>query len=172
MEKKGNILVYSQHLFTWLVHHSFGFSGIISGQSALHFTDVSHFILLLQLYLCFLLPPLPNRTESSPFNRTTVYWPQILLHLLSLSFLLAFLVYRTDCCRLFWNFIVLSLQTFHLLEWHFLTTFGSPIIILTHSFSPLSTARDRLPSPRTLVYTVVFVVWLFWPYRYCNRITV
>ena len=64
-------------LFTRLVHHSFGFSGIISGQSALRFADVLCFILLLQLYLYFLWPPLPNRTESYPFNHTTVYWPQI-----------------------------------------------------------------------------------------------
>ena len=74
---------FHQTLFTWLVHHSFGFSGIISGQSALCFINVLHFSLLLQLYSCFLFPPLPNRTESAPFNHTTVYWPQISLHLLS-----------------------------------------------------------------------------------------
>ena len=102
---------FHQTLFTWLVHHSFGFSGIISGQLALHFTNVSCFILLLQLYLCFLLPLLPNTTESSPFNCTTVYWHQILLRLLSSSFSLVFLVYHTDCCCLFWNFITLSLLT-------------------------------------------------------------
>ena len=140
---------FHQTLFTWLVHHSFSFSAIISVQSALRFTDISHFILLLQLYLCFLLPPLPKRTESSPFNRTIVYWPQISLRLSSLSFLLVFLVYRTDRCRLFWNFIALSLRTYRLLERQFLTIFGSLIIIFTHSFFPLSTARDRLPSPRT-----------------------
>ena len=142
---------FHQTLFTWLVHHSFGFSGIVSLQSALRFTDISRFILLLQLYLCFLLPPLQKRTESSPFDCTTVYWPQISLHLLSLLFLFAFLVYCTDCCCLFWNFIALSLQTYRLPEWHSLTIFGSPIIIPTHSFSPLSTARDRLPSTHTLV---------------------
>ena len=65
--------MFHQTLFTWLVHHSFGFLGIISLRSALRFTNISCFILLLQLYLWFLLPPLPNRTESSPFNRTTVY---------------------------------------------------------------------------------------------------
>ena len=141
---------FHQTSFTWLVHHSFGFLGIISLWSALRFTDISRFILLLQLYLWFLLPPLPNRTESSPFDRTTVYWPQISLRLLSSSsFSLAFLVYRTDCCCLFWNFVALSLQTYRLLERHFLTIFGSLIIIFTHSFFPLSTARDRLPSPRT-----------------------
>ena len=143
--------MFHQTLFTWLVHHSFGFSGIISLRSALCFTDISRFILLLQLYLCFLLPPLPKRTESSPFDRTTVYWPQIPLRLSSLSFSLAFLVYRTDRCRLFWNFVALSLWTYRLLERHFLTIFGSLIIISTHSLFPLSTARDRLPSPRTLV---------------------
>ena len=140
---------FYQTLFTWLVHHSFGFSCIISGQSALHFTNVSHFRLLLQLYLCFLLPPLSNRTESFPFDRTTVYWPQISLRLSSSSFSLAFLVYHTDHCRLFWNFVALSLRTYRLLERHFLTIFGSLIIISTHSFFPLSTARDRLPFPRT-----------------------
>ena len=140
---------FHQTLFTWLVHHSFGFLGIISLRSALHFTDISRFILLLQLYLWFLLPPLPNRTESSPFDRTTVYWPQISLRLSSSSFSLVFLVYRTDRCRLFWNFVALSLRTYRLLERHFLTIFGSLIIISTHSFSLLSTARDRLPSPRT-----------------------
>ena len=140
---------FHQTLFTSLVHHSFGFSAIILVRSALHFTDILRFILLLQLYLCFLLPLLPNRTESSPFDCTTVYWPQISLRLSSSSFSLAFLIYRTDRCRLFWNFVALSLWTYRLLEQHFLTIFGSLIIISTHSFSPLSTARDRLPSPRT-----------------------
>ena len=111
---------FHQTLFTWLVHHSFG---IISGQSALH--------------LCFLLPPLPKRTKSSPYNCTTVYWPQISLRPLSSLFSLAFVIYCTNCCRLFWNFITLSLWTLRLLEWYFLTIFGSPIVILTHSFSPL-----------------------------------
>ena len=143
---------FHQTLFIWLVHHSFGFSGIISGQSALRFTDVSCFILLLQLYLCFLLPPLPNRTESSPFDHTTVYWPQISLRLWLSSFTIAFLVYRTDHCRLFWNFISLSLWTLCLLEQYFLTIFRFPIIILTHSFSPFYAAIDGLPSPHTLVY--------------------
>ena len=142
---------FHQTLFTWLVHHNFGFSGIISLQSALHFTNISCFILLLQLYLWFLLPELPNRTESSPFDRTTVYWPQVSLRLLSSLFSLAFLVYCTDHCRLFWNFVALSLQTYCLPERHFLTIFGSCIIISTHSFSLPSTARDRLPSPRTFV---------------------
>ena len=63
---------FHQTLFTWLVHHSSGFSGIILLQSALHFTDILRFILLLQLYLWFLLPPLPNRTDSSPL--TVVRW--------------------------------------------------------------------------------------------------
>ena len=143
--------MFHQTLFTWLVHHSFGFSAIISVRPALRFADISRFSLLLQLYLWFLLPPLPKRTESSPFDRTTVYWPQISLRLSSLSFSLAFLVYRTDRCRLFWNFVALSLRTYRLPERHFLTIFGSLIIISTHSFSPLSTARDRLPSPCTLV---------------------
>ena len=143
--------MFHQTLFTWLVHHSFGFSGIISLRSALQFSDILCFILLLQLYLWFLLPPLPKRTESSTFDCTTVYWPQISLHLLSSSFSLTFLVYRTNCCRLFWNFVALSLRTYCLLERHFLTIFGSLIIIFTHSFFPLSTARDRLPSPRTLI---------------------
>ena len=143
--------MFHQTLFTWLVHHSFSFSGIILLWSALHFTDISHFILLLQLYLCFLLPLLPNRTESSPFDRTTVYWPQISLHLLSSSFSLTFLIYCTDRCRFFWNFVALSLWTYRLLEQHFLTIFRCLIIISTHSFSPFSTARDRLPSPCTLV---------------------
>ena len=44
--------MFHQTLFTQLVHHSFSFSGIISLQSALRFTDILHFILLLQLYLC------------------------------------------------------------------------------------------------------------------------
>ena len=74
-------------LFTWLVHHSVRFSGIILSWLALRFTNILRFILLLQLYLCFLLPPLPNRTESSPFDCTTVYWPQILLHRLLSPFL-------------------------------------------------------------------------------------
>ena len=56
---------FHQILFTWLLHHSFGLSGIISGRSALCFTDVSHFIQLLQLYWCFLSPLLPNTIESS-----------------------------------------------------------------------------------------------------------
>ena len=38
---------FHQTLFTWLVHHSFGFSAIISVQSALRFTDISRFSLLL-----------------------------------------------------------------------------------------------------------------------------
>ena len=142
---------FHQTLFTWLVRHSVRFSGIISGWLALCFTNILRFILLLQLYLCSLLPPLPNRTKSSPFNCTTVYWPWILLHLLSSLFSLAFLIYCTDHCHIFWNFVALSLQTYCLLEWHFLTIFGSLIIISTHSFFPLSTARDRLPSPCTLV---------------------
>ena len=54
---------FHQTLFTSLVHHSFGFSAIISVRSALRFTDILCFILLLQLYLCFLLPLLPKRTE-------------------------------------------------------------------------------------------------------------
>ena len=127
--------VFHQTLFTWLLHHSFSFLGIISGWSALCFTDVLHFFWLLQLYLCFLLPPPPNRMESSPFDHTTVYWLQILLHLLSSSFSLTFLVYHTDHCHLFWNFVTLSLCTFFLLECHFLTIFRSPIIIL-HTHSP------------------------------------
>ena len=117
--------MFHQTPFTWLVHHSFGFSGIISLRSALHFTDISCFILLLQLYLCFLLPPLPNRTESSPFTCTTVYWPQISL---------AFLVYCTDRCRLFCNFVAPSIWTYRLPEQHFLITFGSQSSYLyTHS---------------------------------------
>ena len=40
---------FHQILFTWLVHHIFGFLGNISGWSALCFTDVSRFVLLLQL---------------------------------------------------------------------------------------------------------------------------
>ena len=144
---------FHQTLFTWLVYHSFGFSAIISVQSALRFANILCLILLLQLYLCFFSPLLPNRTESPPFNRTTVYWPQISLRFSSSSsFSLAFLVYRTDCCCLRWNFVALSLRTYRLLEQHFLTIFGSLIIIFTHSFFPLSTARDRLPSPRTLVF--------------------
>ena len=59
---------FHQTLFTWLVHHSFGFSAIISVRSALRFTDILRFILLLQLYLCFLLPPLPKRTEKFPLR--------------------------------------------------------------------------------------------------------
>ena len=94
---------FHQTLFTWLVHHSFGFLAIISVQLALRFADISHFILLLQLYLWFLLPLLPKRRESSPFDRTTLYWPQISLCLSSLLFSLAFLVYRTDRCRLFFG---------------------------------------------------------------------
>ena len=140
--------MFHQTLFTWLVHHSFSFLGIILLWSALRFTNIWCFILLLQLYLWFLLPPLPKRTESSPFDHTTVYWPQILLRLSLSSFSLAFLA---DRCRLFWNFLALSLWTYRLLDRHFLTIFGSLIIIYTHSFSPLSTARDRLPSPCTLV---------------------
>ena len=116
---------FHQTLFTWLVHHSFSFSAIISVRSALHFTNISRFILLLQLYLCFLLPPLPNRTESSPFTCTTVYWPQISL---------AFLVYCTDRCRLFCNFVAPSIWTYRLPEQHFLITFGSQSSYLyTHS---------------------------------------
>ena len=111
--------VFHQTLFTWLVHHSFSFLGIISDRLTLPFTDVLCFILLLQLYLCFLLQPLSNRTEIFPFDCTTVYWPQISLCLLSSSFSLMFLVYCTDCCRLFWNFVALSLQTMCLLERHF-----------------------------------------------------
>ena len=38
---------FHQTLFTWLVHHSFGFSGIMSVRLALRFTDISCFILLL-----------------------------------------------------------------------------------------------------------------------------
>ena len=38
---------FHQTLFTWLVHHSFGFSAIISVRSALCFTDISRFSLLL-----------------------------------------------------------------------------------------------------------------------------
>ena len=138
--------MFHQTLFTWLVHHSFSFSGIILLRSALRFTDISHFILLLQLYLWFLLPPLSNRTESSPFDRTTVYWPQISLRLLSLLFSLAFLIYRTDRCFLF-SELRCTVFTDLLLTWMtFSDYFQVPIIILTHSFSPISTARGRLPS--------------------------
>ena len=142
---------FHQTLFTWLVHHSFSFLGIISLQSALHFTDISRFILLLQLYLWFLLPPLPNRTESSPFDRTTVYWPQISLHPRRRRSRSRSLYIATITVAFFWNFVALSLQTYHLPERHSLTIFGSPIIIPTHSFFLLSTTRDRLPSPCTLV---------------------
>ena len=38
---------FHQTLFTWLVHHSFGFSAIISVWSALRFADISRFSLLL-----------------------------------------------------------------------------------------------------------------------------
>ena len=38
---------FHQTLFTWLVHHSFGFLAIISVQLALCFADISCFILLL-----------------------------------------------------------------------------------------------------------------------------
>ena len=127
--------VFHQTFFTWLLHHSFGFSGIISGWLALHFTNVSCFILLLQLYLCFFLPPLPNRTESSPFDHPIVYWPQISWHLLLSLFPLKFLIYHTDHCHLFWNFIALSLQTFCLPEQHFLTILG-PLSLYLHTHSP------------------------------------
>ena len=38
---------FHQTLFTWLVHHSFGFSAIILVRSALRFADISRFSLLL-----------------------------------------------------------------------------------------------------------------------------
>jgi hypothetical protein len=143
---------FYQTLFTWLVQHSFGFSGIISVRSALRFTNILRFILLLwQLYLYFLLPQLPNRTESSPFDHTTVYWPQISLCLLSSLFLLTFLIYCTDRCRLFLELHRTIFTDLPLTWMTFSDHFWVPIIILLHSFSPLSTARDRLPSPRTLV---------------------
>ena len=140
---------FHQTLFTWLVHHSFSFSGIILVRSALRSTDISCFILLLQLYLWFLLPPLPNRMKSSPFNCTTVYWPQISLRLLLLSFSLIFLVYCTDHCHFFLELCRTISMDLSLTWMTFSDHFWVPIIILTHSFSPLSTARDRLPSPRT-----------------------
>ena len=61
--------MFHQTLFTWLVHHSFGFSGIISLRSALHFTNILHFILLLQLYLWFLV------TTTTKQNREFPLWP-------------------------------------------------------------------------------------------------
>ena len=51
---------------------------------------------------------------ANHIHNNTVYWPQISLSPLSSSFSLTFLIYHTNCCRLFWNFIALSLQTFHL----------------------------------------------------------
>ena len=59
--------VFHQTLFTWLLHHSFSFLGIISGWSALRFTDVLRFILLLQLYLCFCYHHYQIQ-QSSPFT--------------------------------------------------------------------------------------------------------
>ena len=143
---------FHQTLFTWLVHHSFSFSGIISLRSALCALPtfrVSFYYYSCTYGSCYHHYQIEQRVP--PFDRTTVYWPQISLCPASSSFSLTFLVYRTNRCRLFWNFIALSLQTYCLLEQHFLTVFGSLIIISTHSFSPLSTARDRLPSRRTLV---------------------
>ena len=46
---------FHQTLFTWIVHHSFGFSGIILDWLALCFANVSCFILLLQAELMFLV---------------------------------------------------------------------------------------------------------------------
>ena len=72
--------VFHQTLFAWLLHNSFNLSGFILGWSALHFTDVLPFILLLQWYLCFLIPPcLPKTIESSSFD--FIATPVILTHI-------------------------------------------------------------------------------------------
>ena len=139
---------FYQTLFTWLVHHGFGFSGIISGQLALCFADVSCFILSLQLYLCFLLPPLPNRTESSPFDHTRVYWPHISLCLLSSSFSLAFLVYCTDhCCLFFFGTSSHYLYALVLTWTTFSDHFWVPYHYIYTLILPLFTEGDRLPLP-------------------------
>ena len=108
----------------------------------------------LALYWCFvfhsiiIVVPMFLATNTTTKNKefsTTVYCPQILLCLLLFSFSLAFLIYCTDCCRLFWNFVTISLQTFCLLERHFLAIFRSPIIISTHTFFLFSLQETGCP---------------------------
>ena len=59
-----------------------------------------------------------------------------------------------------------------LLTW---TTFSDHFWVSYHHIYtlilPLFTARDGLPSPCTLVFTVVFVVWLFKPYKHHSHIS-
>ena len=56
--------------------------------------------------------------------------------------------------------------------WSFSDHFQVPYHYIYTLILLLFTARDRLPLPHTLVFTVVFVVWLFRPYRHCSHIIV
>ena len=126
------------------------------------------FILLLQLYLCFLLPPLPKTMESPPS------------HWLSYSVLTS----CHPCSSFCFLYIALIAVTFFGTSSHYLygpftylNQFSDHFCISYHyiyTLIPLFTARDRdgLPSPRTLVFTVVLVVWLFKPYRQYSHINV
>ena len=126
---------FHQTLFTWLVHHSFSFSCIILGWLAMRFTDVLCPILLLQLYLCFLLPPLPNRTESSLFDHTTVYWlivPLVILVLTHISHILHWSLspFWELCCTTFTD-LSLTWTTFSDHFWvpyHYIYTLILPIL--------------------------------------------
>ena len=55
---------------------------------------------------------------------------------------LHFLYIAPIAVTFFWNFVTLSLWTYHLPEQHSLTLFGSPIIISTHSFSSPFTLQE------------------------------
>ena len=159
---------FHETLSTWLVHHSFSFSCIILGQSALRFTDLLHFILLLHLYLCFLLPLPPNRTESSPStvlqcidlrSCCASHCPHSHSHFLyiapiAVAFFGPLLHYLYGPCTylsdIFWPFL-------------------GPLSLYLHTHSPPFHCKRQVTL--SLHYTVVFVVWLFRPYRHCSRIT-
>ena len=120
----------------------------------------------------FFVTTTTNRTESSPF------WPYSSV---LTSYLIAPLVVLILACishilhRLLSPFLELH-RTVSMdlsLTWmKFSDHFQVPYHYIYTLILPLFTTRDGLPSPCTLVYTVVFVVWFFRPYRQCNHISV
>ena len=129
--------VFHRTLFTWLVHHSFSFSGIILADwpcTLLMFCISFHYSSCTYI----LLPPLPNTTETSPFDCPIMYWPLILLHPLLSSFSLVFLV-----CHTIYMDLSLTWMTFS-------DHFWIPYHYIYALILPLFTARDRLSSSRTL----------------------
>ena len=116
-----------------------------------------------------MLPPLPNTTEF-PLQ---LYYSVLTSNL---NAPLVILVLAHVSCILHWSlspFLELhcTIPMDLLLTW---TTFSDHFWVPYHYIYtlilPFFTARGSLPSPCTSVFTVVFVVWLFRPYRHCSHI--